>query len=138
MSPSGQSCCFSPTWSRYSTLNSNTTLFIGLESHHDFKLHSVQFDKVQESFLSVEQQTSTFQAHLEGLGKENQEGHAGPFALARANSRSESPQTFSGRSSDVEHRNSDEDVDGPRSLYERSALQFSSTIGRLRKSGRKK
>lgn len=99
----------------------------------------------------MEQQTSTFQAHLEGLGKEDQEGHAGPLALARANSRSESPQTSSGRTSDVERRNStastsvssmdadsDEDTDGPRSLCERSALQFTSTIGRLRKSGRKK
>lgn len=116
-----------------------------------------QFDKVQESFLSLEQQTSTFQAHLKGLGKGNQEGHAWPLAHANgAHSRSVSPQTSlhldSRRTSDVEHHNStsastsvssmdtdaDTEIDSPLSLCERSALQFTSTIGRLRKSGRKK
>ncbi|KAI3354041.1 hypothetical protein L3Q82_018603, partial [Scortum barcoo] len=54
-----------------------------------------QFDKVQESFFSMEQQTSTFQAHLEGLGKENQKGHTGPLAHANgARSCSASPQAF--------------------------------------------
>ncbi|XP_044059297.1 uncharacterized protein si:ch211-151h10.2 isoform X2 [Siniperca chuatsi] len=109
-----------------------------------------QFDKVQESFLSLEQQTSTFQAHLEGLRKGN---HANG-----AHSCSVSPQTslhlHSGHTSDVslEHRNSnsaftsvssmdadtDTETDAPLSLCERSALQFTSTIGRLRKSGRRK
>ncbi|XP_070762617.1 uncharacterized protein [Enoplosus armatus] len=105
-----------------------------------------QFDKVQEGFLSLEQQTSTFQAHLEGLGK-------GSHAVG-AHSCSVSPQTsshlHSGRTSDVslEHRNStstsvssvDADTEAATllSLCERSALQFSSTIGRLRKSGRRK
>ncbi|XP_067451936.1 uncharacterized protein si:ch211-151h10.2 [Thunnus thynnus] len=116
-----------------------------------------QFDKVQESFLSLEQQTSTFQAHLEGLVKGNQDGLAGPLARANgASSRPASPQTspdlHSGRPGDVspEHRNSiststsvsstdaETDKDHRLSLCERSALQFSSTIGRLRKSGRKK
>ncbi|KAM7398970.1 hypothetical protein PAMP_018269 [Pampus punctatissimus] len=115
-----------------------------------------QFDKVQESFLSLEQQTSTFQAHLEGLGKGNQDGHAGPLAHANGvSSCPVSPQTLylhSGRPSDVspEHRTSmssstsvssmdadSEDTDHL-SLCERSALQFSFTISRLRKSGRKK
>lgn len=118
---------------------------------------SLQFDKVQESFLPLEQQTSTFQAHLEGLEKGNQRGHAGPLAHANgAHSRSASPQTSlhldSERTSDVEHNNStsastsvssmdadtDTEIDNPRSLCERSALQFTSTIGRLRKSARRK
>ncbi|XP_030007179.1 uncharacterized protein LOC115431070 [Sphaeramia orbicularis] len=105
-----------------------------------------QFDKVQESFLSLEQQTSTFQAHLDGLGRGDENGHinkASPQA---------SPQ-LSGHSSNasLEHRNStssastsasiedlDPDVDPPLTLCQRSALQFSSTVGRLRKSGRRK
>ncbi|XP_051255076.1 uncharacterized protein si:ch211-151h10.2 [Dicentrarchus labrax] len=118
-----------------------------------------QFDKVQESFLSLEQQTSTFQAHLEGLGKENQEGHAGPLGYANGAhscpvSPQSSPHLHSGRTSSVslEHRNStsasvsvssadadsDTEADAPLSLCERSALQLTSTVGRLRKSGRKK
>ncbi|XP_042343109.1 uncharacterized protein si:ch211-151h10.2 isoform X2 [Plectropomus leopardus] len=114
-----------------------------------------QFDKVQDSFLPLEQQTSTFQAHLEGLGKANQERHAGPLTHANgAHSRSASPKTSlhldSRCTSDVERRNStstsvssmdaDTDIekDSPLSLCERSALQFTSTIGRLRKSGRRK
>lgn len=114
---------------------------------------SPQFDKVQESFLSVEQQTSTFQAHLEGLGKGDQEGHVGPLAHANgARSHSASPQTSLHLYGDVQRRDStsasasvsstevdtDTDIDGPLSLCERSALQFTSTIERLRKSGRRK
>ncbi|KAF1394402.1 hypothetical protein PFLUV_G00026840 [Perca fluviatilis] len=114
-----------------------------------------QFDKVQESFLSVEQQTSTFQAHLEGLGMGDQEGHAGPLAHANgARSHSAFPQTSLHLHADVQRRYStsastsvsstevDTDTDtetgGPLSLCERSALQFTSTIERLRKSGRRK
>ncbi|KAM8768156.1 uncharacterized protein AB9X84_020341 [Acanthopagrus schlegelii] len=116
-----------------------------------------QFDKVQESFLSVEQQTSTFQAHLQGLGKGDEEGHAGPLAQASgAGSRSVSPQTSSHldsrRTSDASLEIStsasvsvssadageEAETETPLSLCERSALSFSSTIGRLRKSGRKK
>lgn len=110
-----------------------------------------QFDKVQESFLALEQQTSTFQAHLEGLGKESQEGPAGPLAQADgASSCSGSPQIHRERTQ--EHRNSESgsssvsstdvtDIEAEKetlSLCERSALHFSSTIGRLRKSGRRK
>lgn len=114
-----------------------------------------QFDKVQESFLSLEQQMSTFKAHLEGLGKEDQEGHAEPLAQAdgahsRSVSRQNSLQLDSGRKNNVWHRDSvstassvssmeaDTESDSPVSLCERSALQFTSTIGRLRKSGRRK
>ncbi|KAM9359609.1 uncharacterized protein ABDE67_002752 [Symphorus nematophorus] len=117
-----------------------------------------QFDKVQESFLSVEQQTSTFQAHLEGLGKGERDGRPGPLARAdvarpcSATPRS-SPQLHNRHTaSDAERRNSSPastsvegtDVDAGTekdarlSLCERSALHFSSTIGRLRKSGRRK
>ncbi|KAE8295023.1 hypothetical protein D5F01_LYC05946 [Larimichthys crocea] len=116
-----------------------------------------QFDKVQESFLSLEQQTSTFQAHLEGLGKENQEGLAGPLAQVNGPdscsvSPENSPHLHSQRTSDLslERRNStsastssadadpETETDNPLTLCERSALQLSTTMGRLRKSGRKK
>ncbi|XP_034078930.1 uncharacterized protein si:ch211-151h10.2 isoform X3 [Gymnodraco acuticeps] len=110
-----------------------------------------QFDKVQEGFLSLEQQTTTFQAHLEGLSKESQEGHAGALADG-AHSRSVSPQTSLQLHSDTERRNStsastsvssmdvdtETEMDGPLTLFERSALKFSSTIRRLRKSGKRK
>ncbi|KAM9853755.1 uncharacterized protein ACBR49_004543 [Aulostomus maculatus] len=104
-----------------------------------------QFDKVQENFLSLEQQTCTFQAHLQGLGK-NQD----MWPLAPANRASS--QTSQSLPGDVspEHRNSisasssassvdaDMEKDTQSSLCNRSMLRFSSTIGRLRKSGRKK
>ncbi|XP_056297235.1 uncharacterized protein si:ch211-151h10.2 [Pseudoliparis swirei] len=117
-----------------------------------------QFDKVQESFITLEQQTSTFRAHLEGLGKENRVGPSGPLDHAdRADSLSSaSPQISkrlqNGSATHEQHRNStsastsvssmeidtDTETDGPLSLCERSALQFTSTIGRLRKSVRRK
>ncbi|XP_030600066.1 uncharacterized protein LOC115790368 [Archocentrus centrarchus] len=105
-----------------------------------------QFDKVQESFLSLEQQTSNFQAHLEGL----QGKHAGPAAHADSGL----PQTSvpAHRKASPEHRRSTSSstssssvdaggaagTDDTFSLCQRSARQFSSSIGRLRKSGRKK
>ncbi|XP_057684779.1 uncharacterized protein LOC130911086 isoform X1 [Corythoichthys intestinalis] len=87
-----------------------------------------QFDKVQESFLSLEQQTATFQAHLKGLatGKET---------------RGASSPDFNGKVAteiSAEHPDSDDDSDARKSLCERSAQHLSSTIGRLRKSGKKK
>lgn len=96
---------------------------------------SLQFDKLQERFLSLDQQTCTFQAHLEGLG--SQERHAGPPARtneARSCSASTSPST---RASSADP-DTDTEAEAPLSLCERSALQFSSTVGRLRLSGRKK
>ncbi|XP_060903065.1 uncharacterized protein si:ch211-151h10.2 isoform X1 [Labrus mixtus] len=106
-----------------------------------------QFDKVQENFLSMEQQTSTFQAHLEGLGKGHQDGNAGLIA----HSGSVSPQTslhlHGGRTNlSQEHqslpsaseKNTDTEKNPLLLLCERSALQFSSTISRLRKSVRRK
>nr|XP_020470413.1 uncharacterized protein LOC109968464 [Monopterus albus] len=117
-----------------------------------------QFDKVQESFLSLEQQTCTFQAHLEGLGNGNQEGHGGALTHTnRAHSCSVAPVTsphlhdHTGDES-LEHRDStsaassapsveadtETETDTPLSLCERSALHFSSTIERLSKSGRRK
>ncbi|KAM4627633.1 uncharacterized protein ACJ7VT_002580 [Polymixia lowei] len=99
-----------------------------------------QFDKVQESFLSLEQQTSTFQAHLEGLGGGIQEGHAGPLSGAErapcscSVSSQSLPCPCEGHTTDV---TPDEDAPPP-TLCERSALQFSTAIGRLRRSGRQK
>nr|XP_046245749.1 uncharacterized protein si:ch211-151h10.2 isoform X2 [Scatophagus argus] len=120
-----------------------------------------QFDMVQESFLSLTQQTSTFQAHLQGLEKGHQNGHAGPLAHPDGTqSCPVSPRTslrlHNRRTSEAspEHRHStsvstsvssadvdadaDPETDARLTLCERSALQFSSTIGRLRKSGRRK
>ncbi|XP_069017355.1 uncharacterized protein [Embiotoca jacksoni] len=110
-----------------------------------------QFDKVQESFLSLEQQTCTFQAHLEGLGKGNQLTH-GNGAQSCPVSPQTSPRVHNGCTSDASlgHRNSssrsvssvdagtDTEKDTRLSLRKRSVLRFSSTIGRLRLSGRKK
>ncbi|KAM8902516.1 uncharacterized protein AB9W97_007158 isoform 2-T2 [Spinachia spinachia] len=116
-----------------------------------------QFDQVQESFTSLEQQTTTFQAHLAGLGMRNQEGHTGPVGHADGGrSPSVSPRTplhlQNGSTTEEKHSNpttastsassmeidSDTEIDNPLSLCERSALQFTSTIGRLRKSRVKK
>ncbi|XP_076591777.1 uncharacterized protein LOC143323669 [Chaetodon auriga] len=107
-----------------------------------------RFDKVQESFLSLEQQTSTFQAHLEGLGKGNQEALAGPLGHASGALSCSVSQLHNGQTSGVSlgHLNSTSaatsassaGTDAPLSLCERSALHFSSTFGRLRKSGRRK
>lgn len=95
----------------------------------------LQFDKVQESFLSLEQQISTFQAHLEGLGKASRDGPTGNLAHAKT--------THLTGDAPVEARNSTSasasvpaagaDADPPR-----SALPFPSTIRRLHKSQRKK
>lgn len=61
---------------------------------------------MQESFLSLEQQTLTFQAHLEGLKEGNQGGYAGPVGHAKAagqyvasqNTGDESPQQINSTS----------------------------------------
>ncbi|KAM9319134.1 uncharacterized protein KZ484_023431 isoform 2-T2 [Pholidichthys leucotaenia] len=45
-----------------------------------------QLDKVQENFIVLQQQISAFQAHLEGLGKENQERNAESSRNAHAGS----------------------------------------------------
>lgn len=100
---------------------------------------SLQFDKVQGSFLSLEQQISTFQAHLEGLGKAILDGSAGKFAHAKttrvASSKTgEVPaEAQDPTSASASVPATEADADAPR-----SPLSFSSTIGRLHKSGRKK
>ncbi|XP_008288000.1 uncharacterized protein LOC103363153 [Stegastes partitus] len=142
------------TWSHTHTSNSLKCSSESVWPELLLQSNIEQFDKVQESFISLEQQTSTFQAHLEGLGKGNQEGHAGP--LAHANGARESPQTSrhvqSGCTSEVSQERSNStsasssvcsadaetETDGPHSLCERSALHFTSTIGLLRRSGRRK
>lgn len=103
------------------------------------RLLCLQFDKVQESFLSLEQQITTFQAHLEGLGKASLNGSAGKLAHTKATCSANSktsdaalqPQSSSSSSASVPAANAD--ADAPR-----SALHFSSTIRQLHKSGRKK
>ncbi|XP_056467621.1 uncharacterized protein si:ch211-151h10.2 isoform X2 [Gadus chalcogrammus] len=114
-----------------------------------------QFDKVQENFLSVDQQTSTFQAHLDGLERGAPDGQAtGPPTCSTSSSSSSSssaagrigprhaePAPASDTVSSLDESNQafpslGEDV--AQTLCERSALQFSSAFGRLRKSGKKK
>ncbi|XP_022058472.1 uncharacterized protein si:ch211-151h10.2 isoform X2 [Acanthochromis polyacanthus] len=143
------------TWSHKHTSNSVKCSSESVWPELLLQSNIEQFDKVQEGFISLEQQTSTFQAHLEGLGEGNQDGHAGP--LAHANGARESPQTSrhvqSGCTSEMLPQRSNSrsesssvgsadaetntEADGPHSLCERSAL-FTSTIGRLRRSGRRK
>ncbi|XP_057684781.1 uncharacterized protein LOC130911086 isoform X3 [Corythoichthys intestinalis] len=118
-------------WGRLEELHTGVTLTkeggedqVDLASAHQ----DAEFDKVQESFLSLEQQTATFQAHLKGLatGKET---------------RGASSPDFNGKVAteiSAEHPDSDDDSDARKSLCERSAQHLSSTIGRLRKSGKKK
>lgn len=90
-----------------------------------------QFDKVQGSFFSLEQQTSTFQAHLEGLGEGTRGGFEGPVAPAEGHRIPSTSESTSASSAGPDART-------PLSLRERSALHFSSTLGRLRRSGRRK
>ncbi|XP_061733839.1 uncharacterized protein si:ch211-151h10.2 [Nerophis ophidion] len=95
-----------------------------------------EFDKVRENFLSLQQQTATFQAHLEGLSARGVEHLA-------ADRLSSSPplDLNSGRSSEVssDHwESTTAESDTRQSLCERSVLQVTSTLGRLRKSSRKK
>ncbi|XP_034557507.1 uncharacterized protein si:ch211-151h10.2 [Notolabrus celidotus] len=115
-----------------------------------------QFDKVQENFLSMEQQTSTFQAHLEGLKKESEEGHAradgsrsGSVSsqtslqlhsehFSAVSPENHSPPTASSSSSSVPSTDKNTETNRLLALCERSALQFSSTVGRLRRSLKKK
>lgn len=103
-------------------------------------LLSWQFDKVQESFLSLEQQITAFQAHLEGLGKASRDGSAGKAAHAKASwsvnsTTSDAPlerQSSTSSSSSASASASEADA------APRSPLHLSSTIGQLHKFGRKK
>ncbi|KAF7650413.1 hypothetical protein LDENG_00126430, partial [Lucifuga dentata] len=143
------------TWSHtHSSVNSSSSCeFVWTELLLQSNIE--QFDKVQESFLSLEHQTSTFQAHLEGLGGGTQEGCSGPLSHTRQNSVSSaspqsSPSLLNGRHSDVSVERCgssptstsvsslDGDTDARLSLCERSALQFSTTMGRFHRSGKRK
>ncbi|CAJ1064981.1 uncharacterized protein si:ch211-151h10.2 [Xyrichtys novacula] len=110
-----------------------------------------QFDKVQENFLSMEHQTSTFQAHLEGLREETQEGRAGLLRSGSVSSQTSSTESRNGVASPERHsspsastpvpqtvKTKDREINAVLSLCERSAQHLSSTIGRLRRSGRRK
>ncbi|XP_029027306.1 uncharacterized protein si:ch211-151h10.2 isoform X2 [Betta splendens] len=95
-----------------------------------------QFDKVQESFLSLQQQTRTFQAHLEGLGPGSQEAQEAQEAQA-----AEARSATAPCSSRPPHQRTCASVDAEAetlSFCERSALQLSSTIKHLRKPGKRK
>ncbi|CAL8351920.1 unnamed protein product [Lota lota] len=109
-----------------------------------------QFDKVQESFVSLDQQTSTFQAHLDGLERGAPDGQAtGPPSCSSSSSsdaaligpRHSEPAPASNAVSSLDK--SDQAFpslheDGAQTLNERSALQFTSAFGRLWKCGRRK
>lgn len=101
-----------------------------------------QFDKVQENFLSMEQQTSTFQAHLEGLRSAQAcSGLVSSQTLLHPNSehtKAVSPEQQSSPTASPTDGNTGKERKTQLSLRERSALQFSSTIGCLRRSGRRK
>ncbi|CAN9510949.1 unnamed protein product [Ophioblennius macclurei] len=121
-----------------------------------------QFDRVQECFNAVEQQTSTFRAHLEGLGRANQKTHTGLPAHTKLSRSSSVPKQMSppplprhdalikaaaserrGSTSSSRSVSSADTSSDTRqlSLYEKSQLisqQISSTLERLRGSGRKK
>ncbi|XP_070826697.1 uncharacterized protein [Chaetodon trifascialis] len=136
------------TWSHTHVSNSVSSSSESIWPELLLQSNIERFDKVQESFLSLEQQTSTFQAHLEGLGKGNQEALAGPLGHAGGALSGSVSQLHNGQTSDVSLGRlnstsaatsaSSADKDAPLSLCERSALHFSSTFGRLRKSGRRK
>lgn len=103
---------------------------------------SPQFDKVQESFLSLEQQITVFQAHLEGLGKtrSSRDGSAGKVAHAKASWSVNSPtsdgplerQSSTSSSSSASASASEADA------APRSPLHLPITIGQLQKFGRRK
>ncbi|XP_076002032.1 uncharacterized protein LOC142995036 [Genypterus blacodes] len=140
------------TWSRahisHSVSSSSSTESVWPERLLQSNIE--QFDKVQERFLSLEQQTCTFQAHLEGLGGEGDEGHAGP--LSPSASPLTSPRLLNGRSSDaslepsdsspastsVSSLDGDAETDTALARCKRSAMQLSSALGNLRRSGRRK
>ncbi|KAJ3590982.1 hypothetical protein NHX12_008930 [Muraenolepis orangiensis] len=112
-------------------------------------------EPVQENFLSLDQQISTFQAHLEGLERRSPEGQAvwscssssssysysscdaaaiGPRLSEPTPTPSDSVSQFDESKKDLPSL----DEDDRKTLCERSALQFSSAFGRLRRSGHRK
>ncbi|XP_028320777.1 uncharacterized protein LOC114474572 [Gouania willdenowi] len=106
-----------------------------------------QFDKVEESFVAVEQQTSTFQAHLEGLREAHSKEDEEPLNKSEDSmsqttqcdhNRATPPQslqpstsTSSKSSSSSVKTGKDTKQGASLSLRERTALHFSS-INRLR------
>ncbi|XP_072313079.1 uncharacterized protein [Eucyclogobius newberryi] len=128
------------TWSH---TNVSQTVNSSIESVWPEKLlqsNIEQFDKLQEGFVNVEQQTMSFQAHLEGLSRDSEESET---SLSTA-SLPDCPQVQSESLSDtsslsLSSANVDEDnnEDTRQSLCERSALPFT-TFGRLNKSWRRK
>nr|XP_057936653.1 uncharacterized protein si:ch211-151h10.2 [Doryrhamphus excisus] len=98
-----------------------------------------QFDKGQERFLSLEQQTSTFQAHLEGLVADRASSSPSLDLNSGLSSNVSSDHWESTTTADSDSEvDADSDTDAQPSLCERSAFKVTSTIGHLRKSSRKK
>ncbi|KAM6972875.1 uncharacterized protein FYW47_002948 [Aplochiton taeniatus] len=120
-----------------------------------------QFDQVQQSFLSLEQQTTTFQAHLGGLSRTQDTGpgkgpptHPGPLGSCSCHASPSAPCSGRCRRSPAvppEHLTPSPsaptssrllapapDTGTPLTLCERSALQLSTAIGRLGKSEKRK
>lgn len=119
-----------------------------------------QFDTVQQSFLSLEQQTTTFQAHLGGLSRTQDMGsgkgpstHTGPLGSCSCSASISAPCSCQCRQSPAVppgHLTPSPsptssrllapvpDTETPLTLCERSALQLSTAIGRLGKSGQRK
>ncbi|CAL1571015.1 unnamed protein product [Knipowitschia caucasica] len=122
------------TWSH---TNVSQRVNRGIESVWPEKLLQAnieQFDRLQENFLSVEQQTLTFQAHLEGLGRDSEGSEASLSTASLPDCQQQSDtSSLSVCSAEV-----DQEEDTGQSLCERSALPFTTTIGRLRMSRRRK
>ncbi|CAL8363650.1 unnamed protein product [Merluccius merluccius] len=112
----------------------------------------LQLDNVQESFQSLDQQTRTFQAHLDGLDRGSPDGQATrpPSCSSSSTSTSSSSSSACKAAPTVPHHgqpapdpspaisslddSSEAQEDGRWTLCERSASHFSSTFGRLRSS----
>ncbi|KAF7219544.1 uncharacterized protein si:ch211-151h10.2 isoform X2 [Nothobranchius furzeri] len=88
-----------------------------------------QFDKVQESFTSLDQQTATFQTHLEGLGKGTHNGSAGPLIhVDEARLTSVAPQTSQHVSGVSLTNPASAKTQPPPSLRGRSAVRISNML----------
>lgn len=98
------------------------SLHVFMKSFRNETFVYLQFDKVQESFAPLEQQTHTFQTHLQGLGDGHLQG--GPVAPTDGAPVSSPPPQTSTKTP-------------PLSLRERTA-RLSSSLKRLHRAGKQK
>lgn len=124
------------TWSHANVSQSVNSCIESVWPEKLLQANIEQFDKLQEGFQSLEQQTLTFQAHLEGLGKDSEESETSSCTSHLQNEQLSDTSSMSMSSADA--LDVDEDEDNRQSLCERSALPFTTTIGRLRMSRRRK